>query len=587
MKKLLTFLLLIGLITSCTYEDDFAPPKKTQNAQKPENVHILSDSKGTIQFIDLENDKIILQSTKEETVYEKGDFIASGVTKQAPYGFIKKITEVKTNETQVALKTAPATLGEVFQHQAIDVKKTKTFTFHDENNKTLDVNYLGDGQFELIKEIVDGSFNSKISLTFQPEFEFVWIKLAGSQSPQTLKMAVKFNVIDFTITGTFNQAVEHRIASIELPPVTINLGIPVVFKNSLKLDMSAAVQIQSTYDAGFSVQNGYVRSGVAYYDSYGWYNISNYDFGDTQPFKPENTSYQFKGNMVFPTVLLESSPYGISAFTFYGLAELNSITDYKSTRTPSLNIYSYVRCEAGVNAKLWNIIDDNYSYDYNFPQWEFYSGNISNLPSMPGIYTTPETGRFDEITDVPEGHWAYNELKYLINNYLAGYPDNTFRPANQLTRAEFASMVVAILDPEIKPEFADRTFNDINGHWAEDVILQAARAGYLAGFPDGTFRPQNKITRLHLLVSLTNGLQQTGGEYENISPMLYDSGSISQWAEQAVANAATNNMMVNYPNKHFLRPNDQITRAEAVAIFYRALVYKGYFVNPYTSPYLF
>jgi hypothetical protein len=587
MKKIV-FLTLVSLILfACTDNEEFHPASESMDQMAtPENVHLISNSanKGTI--IEIKKDYITLESNKANQSFAIGDYIASDVTNKTPYGLLKKITGIDHNGSQTTYKLENAPLGEVFENQHINKYISQGYECKESDTKTLNVDYLGNGRFELKKEISEGAFNSNISLVFKPEFEFEWIKKAGSQAPQVLKMATKLNIEDFTITGTYSQAIEHRIASIELPPVTINLGIPVVFKNSLYLDLSTSVVIQSNYDAGLSVENSYLKAGVAYYDSYGWYNTSTYDFGNVQPFRPENTSYSFKGNMVFPKLTLEASPYGISAFNFYGLAELNSTIDYKSSRNPNLNITSFVRCEAGINAKLWNIIDENYSYDHSFDQWTLYSGNIYDLPLIPYISTNPETGRFDEITDISANHWAYNELKYLINKYLSGYPDNTFKPENQLTRAEFAAMVVAILNPNIKPEYANRDFTDINGHWAHDAILQAARAGYLAGFPNGTFKPQDKITKLHLIISLSNGLKQTGGEYDEISPLIYDSYAIPDWAEQAVANAAINNMIVNYPNKHYLKPNNNIKRAEAVAVFYRALVYQGYFVNPFNSNYL-
>ncbi|MDA3866393.1 MAG: S-layer homology domain-containing protein [Salinivirgaceae bacterium] len=587
MKKFLPYLFALLTFSACLEKEELHPvADNNDQMQVPEKVHVISNTEHKGAIVEIKKDRITLQATNETQSFAIGDFVASGVTDKTPYGLLKKITDISKDGSVTTLSVENTSLGEVFESQHVDKYVNQYYSVENVDQKTLNVEYLGNGRFELKKEIVEGAFNSKISLIFKPEFEFEWIKKAGSQSPQVLKMATKLNIEDFTVTGTYSQAIEHRIATIELPPVTVNLGIPIVFKNSLYLDLSTSVVVQSDYDAGLSVENSYLKAGVAYYDGYGWYNTSTYDFGNVQPFRPENTGYSFNGNMVFPKLTLEASPYGISAFNFYGLAEFNSNVDYKSSRNPNLNIFSFVRCEAGINAKLWSIIDENYSYDKSFEQWTLFSGSVYDLPSVPGIHTTPETGRFDEITDIPNNHWAYNELKYLINHYLAGYPDNTFKPENQLTRAEFAAMVVAILDPDIKPEYANRTFTDISGHWAQEAILQAARAGYLAGFPDGTFRPHEKITRLHLLISLSNGLNQTGGEYDQVSSLIYDSYAIPGWAEQAVANAATSNMIVNYPSKNYLKPNNKITRAEAVAIFYRGLVYEGYFINPFTSQFL-
>ncbi|AFG36982.1 alpha-amylase domain-containing protein [Spirochaeta africana] len=233
---------------------------------------------------------------------------------------------------------------------------------------------------------------------------------------------------------------------------------------------------------------------------------------------------------------------------------------------------------------------ESYWINSRQPHTEFYdyTGNVS------GTVTTNEHGygnfpvnitegtgwsiwvpRTNSLTDI-SGNWAINQISYLYqNNYIQGYPDGTYQPDGQLTRAEFAAFIASVLDPAAKPEYANRTFTDTSGHWAEQVILQAARAGYIAGYPDGTFRPQETLSKLHATIALANGLGMSGGNGINLGSYLTDAHTIPTWARGSVKNALANNLLVNYPLVNRFSPNVAIDRASIAALFYQVLVYQG------------
>jgi len=76
---------------------------------------------------------------------------------------------------------------------------------------------------------------------------------------------------------------------------------------------------------------------------------------------------------------------------------------------------------------------------------------------------------------------------------LSGYPDGTLKLENNITRAEFCSIIVRLVGKNQEPE--KNRFSDIKkNHWAYNVINRAAELGYLKGYEDGTFRPSNNIT---------------------------------------------------------------------------------------------
>lgn len=108
-------------------------------------------------------------------------------------------------------------------------------------------------------------------------------------------------------------------------------------------------------------------------------------------------------------------------------------------------------------------------------------------------------------SDVASDNWYNNAISTLTNSgVLDGYPDGTFRPNTSITRAEFAKMAVSFYD-EMK-EYPVDAFPDISGHWAKDYINCAAELGIIQGYEDGTFRPNQPITRAEAMQIMNNVL---------------------------------------------------------------------------------
>jgi S-layer homology domain len=105
------------------------------------------------------------------------------------------------------------------------------------------------------------------------------------------------------------------------------------------------------------------------------------------------------------------------------------------------------------------------------------------------------------------GNWAEPFIKVLIDkNIIVGYPDGTFKPDQPFTRAEFAALLNKAFElPPIRESIAFK--NVPQNYWAAAVIDKAYRSGFLAGYPNGIFGPNQNIIRIESLVSLTNGSQ--------------------------------------------------------------------------------
>jgi hypothetical protein len=166
------------------------------------------------------------------------------------------------------------------------------------------------------------------------------------------------------------------------------------------------------------------------------------------------------------------------------------------------------------------------------------------------------------LTDI-DGHWAKDSIEHLIEmGAISGYPDNTFRPDNPITRAEFATVLVKAMG---LPVAGSKVFADTESHWAKEAISTAYAAGIISGYNEQSFGPDDLITREQMAVMVAKAAGLTGAAPE----LEYtDSQQISAWAREFVARAAAEKLISGYPDNTF-RPADNATRAEAVTVISR------------------
>lgn len=188
--------------------------------------------------------------------------------------------------------------------------------------------------------------------------------------------------------------------------------------------------------------------------------------------------------------------------------------------------------------------------------------------------------------DVPSSYWAEKFIQPLAaRGIIAGFPDGTFRPEEPVTRAQFAAMINrAFNKPFVRNPF---DFTDVpRTYWAYDAIQKAYRMGFMAGFPGGEFQPDQNIFRMQIPVALASGLQYLNvTSPEEVLKFYTDQAAIPGWARQGIATATTKRMIVNYPDVRTLNPNRLATRAEVAAFLYQALVSDGQ-VPVIDSPYI-
>ncbi|NDJ17212.1 DUF1565 domain-containing protein [Myxacorys almedinensis] len=231
-----------------------------------------------------------------------------------------------------------------------------------------------------------------------------------------------------------------------------------------------------------------------------------------------------------------------------------------------------------------NIVRNNVKYDVN----NATSGTIVAIGN--NIDPKKIAGKIDFVaggnvafTDV-QGHWAQTYIQALAaKNVISGFPDGTFKPNEPVTRAQFAAIVLKAFSPPAKKPGI--TFSDVaQRHWAYDAIQTAAKGGFVSGYPGGTFRPEQKIPRVQVLVALANGLEYGAGDVSILSKY-QDATAIPAYANSLVASATQKQVVVNYPAVGQLNPNREATRGEVAAFIYQSLVNAGQ-AQAIPSPYI-
>ena len=184
-------------------------------------------------------------------------------------------------------------------------------------------------------------------------------------------------------------------------------------------------------------------------------------------------------------------------------------------------------------------------------------------------------------TDIA-GNWAEADITKLVNlGYIAGYPDGTFKPDNTVTRAEFLKIITGVMNyPEPAPAGASPYSDVAMTDWFFRFVMSAAQNNLVGGYPDGTFLPNNPITRQEVAKILVKAkvidetTYVTADEMANMAITVPDWATVSDWAKPFVASAIKAGLMKGDPTGNF-RPLANLTRAETAVVGSRLLPTEG------------
>lgn len=159
------------------------------------------------------------------------------------------------------------------------------------------------------------------------------------------------------------------------------------------------------------------------------------------------------------------------------------------------------------------------------------------------------------------GHWAEKQIKdWNEKGFIKGYSDNTFKPNNTITRAEFITLVNNVFGYKEKAELS---FTDIkSSDWYFSEIAKAIEAGYVKGYADGTIKPNNEISRQEVAMVISNIMRLEMDENSAEISKLKDNKAIQVWSKGAIGAVLEKGYMKGYTDQTF-KTGNPITRAEA------------------------
>ena len=174
--------------------------------------------------------------------------------------------------------------------------------------------------------------------------------------------------------------------------------------------------------------------------------------------------------------------------------------------------------------------------------------------------------------DLTAEHWCYDKIiDFEEKGFVCGYEDGTFRPDQTITRAEYVKIVNNFFGYELEYD-KDSGFSDINsGDWFIPYVNEAVERGYITGYEDGTFRPEDPIRRQEATVILARILDIDEEEYpaDHVDGLAQysDGDEVEEWAKVAIHSYSVYNFINGYQDGS-LRILQDVTRAETVELLH-------------------
>jgi len=240
---------------------------------------------------------------------------------------------------------------------------------------------------------------------------------------------------------------------------------------------------------------------------------------------------------------------------------------------------SWITLADQINWSGWKWVEGDFPNDLSYPlaMRSFY---VVDLPE--GRASRPRTGTIyiDEAALIQPGsrppfediygHWAEDGIASAYQIGLAnGTSETTFTPNRTVSRAEMVSFLARALAWEKPAEPVAVNFKDEIPAWAQENVELALAYGVIEGFDDGSFRPNEPITRAQMAVMLDRALKLEETGLKPVETPFKDEAQVPAWAKDGVARAGASGLMVGMGG--FFKPAASATRAEAVVVSLRAM----------------
>ena len=287
------------------------------------------------------------------------------------------------------------------------------------------------------------------------------------------------------------------------------------------------------------------------------------------------TSYDETAYTLSIEVVREGNALTVADWRFDGADECTPLTITNSYRDIP---YIPTPAPAPQPAKPALNTADHYAYLMGYPDGTVRPGGSITRAEATTIFfrllTEESRSQFwateNRYSDVAAGQWYNNAVSTMTRaGIVNGYPDGTFRPNAPITRAEMAKIIALFA----KLDKSTDRFPDAAGHWAEAYIRLAAGNGWIEGYPDGTFRPNQSITRAETVTMIDRVLERVPKDESRLLPhetmLTFPDCRPGQWFYIAVQEAANSHVYERTANERSgdeqwkeLRDNRDWTRLE-------------------------
>lgn len=174
-----------------------------------------------------------------------------------------------------------------------------------------------------------------------------------------------------------------------------------------------------------------------------------------------------------------------------------------------------------------------------------------------------------------DSHWARSLVFGLVGrSMVAGLPDGTFRPDQAVTRAEVARLLAGATGA--RAVGAPTRFADMRGHWAADAVEALAELGLVRGYPDGTFAPERPVSRIELVALAVRaaGIATAAAAMGSFPAPFADMADVPGWAVGEMAAAAKEGLLRGLFGRNLV-PTRAANRAEAATLTARVAARRG------------
>ena len=317
--------------------------------------------------------------------------------------------------------------------------------------------------------------------------------------PSDAKSNSEFHIIHFKGIDRDSNADVNDLLTTRIPENLTCEKVTIDGQQFIKFTTDSFSPFALLYEKAASSGGGYSSGGGSSSSKYTLHYESN-----------GGTSYKDESYSSGTTVTLDKAPVRES-YTFTGWYADKALTDKITNVKMTGNKTVYAGWEAtGVPDKLNG--DDHYAYVIGYSDGNVRpNANVSRAETATIFFRLLKADIRDgnltadnEFSDVSDGQWHNKAVSTMAKlGIVKGRRADRFDPDASITRAEFAAICARF---NTKPVKNSGSFSDISGHWAENEIERAAAFGWISGYPDGTFRPDARITRAEAMTMINRVL---------------------------------------------------------------------------------